>query len=400
MKKYIVIALAALVAFSACTKTNPEEKKSEKISFLVANYVPQTKANSSLDSEGFQTFNCYAWYFGAPMQYMNNVSVIKGGSEWAPEDDYYWPKTGYINFYSYAGTKAPSVTPSDDMKTVTVAYTDQVIASTDNFMVADPALHFGIAQANHDGVAIDHEQGENFNYTGNNAGKYDYTTSTQSYTGVPTLFHHMLAKVAFVIKLKTAKASDNTSWTVKVLNSDGTETTPAYKSNIEALKKGTLTLESVDVATTASVSSWTVKNATNAAIGWVPGNASEVMPFETVELTLPADGTTKETAIDTLLPIRTVMPQAITSVAFNFVYEVTAKHGDTEFMKEVIKVDKNQLSEIEKTITAWNMNQITLYTITIDPVGQRVTFDPAVVEWDSQTANINIPLPTTTTTGD
>ncbi len=397
MKKYIVIALAALVAFTACTKVNPEEKKSEKISFNVANYVPQTKANSSLESEGtgdtYKSFNCYAWQFTATgvaantTPYMSNVAVKKGANEWAPAEDYYWPKTGYINFYSYAGTKAPTVTPSEDMKTITVQYAPEAIASTDNFLLADPALHFGVANYDADMVKINDEQGA-FDYS---TGNYTYTAidpadtdANPLYKGVPTLFHHMLAKVAFVIKLKTTTASNNTSWTVKVLNS----ATDNQKSNIEALKTGTLTLESADAAAataTASIGSWTVKNATNAAIGWVPGTSAEVMPFETVSLTLPADGTTVETAAQTLLPVRTVMPQATSSVAFNLAYEVSAAHGSTVFMKEVLKVSE-QLSAVASTPTAWNMNQITLYTITIDPVGKKITFDPAVVEWTSQAA--------------
>ena len=169
---------------------------------------------------------------------------------------------------------------------------------------------------------------------------------------------------------------------MKVLNS----ATDNQKSNIEALKTGTLTLESADAAAataSASIGSWTVKNATNAAIGWVPGTSAEVMPFETVSLTLPKEAT--ETAAQTLFPVRTVMPQATSSVAFNLAYEVSAAHGSTVFMKEVIKVSE-QLSAIASTPAAWNMNQITLYTITIDPVGKKITFDPAVVEWTSQAA--------------
>ena len=400
MKKYIIIALAALVAFSACTKTNPEEKKSEKISFTVANYMPQTKANSSLESEGYNSFTCNAWFFpetGANMQYMEDVAVSKKTSgnttEWAPANDYYWPKTGYINFYSYAGSKNPSVTPSTNLKTVTVKYENVTIAEDDNFMVADPALHFGLANANANLVNIDHEQGD-FDYT---TGKYTYTNSTQAYTGVPTLFHHMLAKVAFVVKIKTqSAASANTIWTVKILNDD----TNNYKSNIEALSMGSLTLTNTDEATAATVGSWNLPSETD-KIGWVPsassveGAKSEVMPFEDVTLTLPKNQTESTTA--TLLPIRTVMPQATTSVGFNLAYEVSATHDgeNAPFLTEVIKVAKQQLSVVASTVTAWNMNQITLYTITIDPVGAKITFDPAVVEWDSQAATISLPIATT-----
>lgn len=394
MKKFfIAIAALALVASAACTKVNPEEKKTEKISFQVANYVPQTKANSSLDSEGYNSFYCYAWYFGAPMQYMNNVEVKKGTNEWAPAQDYYWPKTGYINFYSYAGSQAPSVTPSTDMKTVTVAYADKTIASTDNFMVADPALHFGVANFDADLVTINDEQG-NFNYT---TGKYDYTTSTQSYKGVPTLFHHMLAKVAFLVKLETAEAnkSANTTWTVTVLN------TSDNPSTLKPVNMGSLTLKNTDAAADAGMGTWSVYNGTTEVtdaaakkIGWVAGTSTETISFATKTLTIQPNANVSAETDNKLLEVRTVMPQATSGVAFDFAYQVSAQHtGDSApFMTEIIKVSNKTLAQVtNSTPAAWNMNQITLYTITIDPVGKRVTFDPAVVEWDSTTGAITLP---------
>ena len=377
MKKFfIAIAALALVASAACTKVNPEEKKAEKISFQVANYVPQTKANSSLDSEGYTKFNCYAWFFGAPMQYMNNVEVVKGTDAWAPAEDYYWPKTGYINFYSYAGSQAPSVTASADMKTVTVAY-DATIGANDNFMVADPALHYGIAQADADEVTIDNEQGA-FDYT---TGNHAYTASSQSYTGVPTLFHHMLAKVAFVVKLKTADAnkSANTTWEVVTLN------TTDNPSNIAPFNKGTLTLTNTDAATAATIGAWTTT-------GWAAGTDKETISFASKTLTIQPNATESAETDNKLLEVRTVMPQLTNGIDFNFAYQINAKHGATTFMSEVITISGKKLAEVASTVTEWNMNEIILYTITIDPVGKKVTFDPAVVQWTAEAGSINLPL--------
>ncbi len=404
MKKYIVIALAALVAFTACTKVNPEEKKSEKISFNVANYVPQTKAdtdprNVSLDSEGYFKFTCNAWYFPAiatetPMQYMNNVIVNytaatqSAPAVWAPAEDYYWPKTGYINFYSYAGTKDPnSVTAANDnKKAVTITYSGITIADNDNILVADPALHFGLADADSDLVKINDEyKKENnnaiFDYT---TGQYTYNALTQEpgFTGVPTLFHHMLAKVAFVVKLKTtATASTSTTWEVEVLTNG---------SNIAPFNKGTLTLTNTENASQATIGAWTTT-------GWQKTTDKETITFANKTLTIQPNATESAETDNILLPVRTVMPQATEGVAFNFSYKVTAKHGNTAFMSEVLTVPTTNLKALASTVENWAMNQITLYTITIDPVGKKVTFDPAVVEWDSQAGTISLPVATTTT---
>ena len=82
MKKYIVIALAALVAFAACTKVNPEEKKAEKISFQVATYMTKAQGNNFLAE--CPNFFTNAWYnpvSGAAQYYMQNVEILPDDNE-------------------------------------------------------------------------------------------------------------------------------------------------------------------------------------------------------------------------------------------------------------------------------------------------------------------------------
>ena len=381
MKKYLIIGIAALAALASCTKVGIDESQipDKKISFEVASYVPQTRANSSLDSEGYNSFTTNAWFFaaagkGTDMQYMNGVTVSKGTDSWAPADDYYWPKSGYINFYSYAGTRTPAVSASADFKTVTMAYTNQEIAATDNILVAKPALHY---TANTNEVSYDKALGE-FNYeTG-----YAYDSATDGgYSGVPTIFQHMLAKVAFIVKLKTtdAKKSANTTWTVEVLN-DGTN-----NSNIIPVKKGTLSLSNTEAATAAAIGEWTNTNTAEPAIGWVAGSDTETIAFAGKTLTIQPNATESAETDNKLVEVRTVMPQLTSGVDFNLSYKVTASHGATNFMEEIINVTSSNLAAAVSSITKWEMNKVYIYTITIDPVTQKVTFDPAVVEWEAAT---------------
>ena len=130
MKKYFIIAAAAVVAMAACSKVDAvDNAPAKKISFEVASYVPQTKANGSLANSEDQIFDfhTYAYQFpalGTPVVFMSEIiyawksatdhsNTNKAAAtadnivEWAPVDDYFWPKTGTINFYSYAGTLTP-----------------------------------------------------------------------------------------------------------------------------------------------------------------------------------------------------------------------------------------------------------------------------------------------------
>ncbi len=381
MKKYFVFLGIAAMTLAACTKTETIEAPAKKITFEVANYVPQTR-NSSLESEGYEAFNTCAWFFpnatDAPQTYMDKVEIVKG-TAWAPAEDYFWPKNGWINFYSYVGTKAPVIAQdANNPKKVTATYENAVIVAGDNYMIADPALHF---TQNVNTITYDKKLGA-FDYA---TGNYTYQTETDgAFKGVPTLFRHQLAKVAFVVKLKTTteKVSASTTWTVKILGSGD------YLSNIKPVNKGTLTLENTDAATTATQGSWTTT-------GWVASTAAadvETINFGTKTLTIQPNATESAEDDDKLVEVRAVMPQVTSGVKFNFSYEVSAKNSKGTYMTYKNTIDETTLAAAVPSITQWEMNKIYVYNIIIDPATERVTFDPAVVEWVAGgTGTINYP---------
>ena len=91
------------------------------------------------------------------------------------------------------------------------------------------------------------------------------------------------------------------------------------------------------------------------------------------------------------------MPQLAGNVKFVLVYEVAAYHDgeDTPFMQEIRYVgidlvddavdETKDLVDLASTITSWEANKKYLYHIVIDPVTNKVTFDPAVVGWETPT---------------
>lgn len=404
MKKYFILAAAALVASAACTKTGLDIDNnagpSYKVGFEVANYAAQTKANVALTNadDALYQFHTYAYQFpkvGDPVDFMNTdifawdnatpaAKVTTGTSiySWAPEDDYFWPKTGWINFYSYAGTQDPAESVSADKKTVTLSYTDATIASTDNIMVADAALRFN---ANQSTYAVDGTEG-----------------SGHVTTGVPTLFRHMLAKLYIDVKIQipAAKQSANTSWKVQVLDGydiDGNSTiSDAEKSLIIPVNQGTLTLENADAlaadaALNTTTQQWTrTQTGADVVSGWKPGSTTEKIQLTQANiLTLPVNSL-ESASTEQLLAWRTVMPQLTDNVALQLVYKVQALHGTTVFMEEIRTVGIEVAADIHDltgSIAQWESNKKITYHIIIDPVSEKVTFDPAVEEYDAIEAN-------------
>lgn len=397
MKKYFFIAAAAVVAMAACSKTEIDENAApeKKIGFEVANYATQTKANNSLTNaeDGIYQFHTFAYQFptiGSPREFMNDdvfawqeaaqENKLTSGTSpvavWATEQDYFWPKTGYINFYSYAGTHTPAeaVNDSGDWKTVTFTYTDAVITATSNILVADAALHQGRANSGDNAYDVD-----------NNGSNADVTT------GVPTLFHHQLAKIYFDVEARTTdqKKSTNTIWKVQVLNTE-TESGNDYKSTIVPINKGSLALSNTDDVTAAGTKAWTRTNesATNIS-GWIPSSDTadkETIEFHdsdvmTINVNTTGDGTKHE-----ILALRSVMPQLTSNVKFTLVYKVQALHGTTVYLEETrtVGIDANEvLSSLANTVASWGANKKITYHIIIDPVSEKVTFDPAVEDWDA-----------------
>ena len=171
MKKFyfFLVAAIAVIASAACTKVDPVPQDIP-VSFQVANYVPQTKANEAFDI--VQTFTTYAWFqptSGDAQVFMSGETIRwqSSSNTWAPDRVYYWPKTGYVNFFSYAGTPTPDVTNG------TANYSNKTIAITDDALLASAAYKYN--------SNVNEITGIQYNGT--------------DVTGVPTLFHHVYVLV-------------------------------------------------------------------------------------------------------------------------------------------------------------------------------------------------------------
>jgi len=407
MKKYLFIAAAALVASVACSKVEDDFNPSDpnnKIAFEVANYSAQvqTKAESSITSEKIYQFHTVANQFptvGTPVQFMNDDILPWNGTtqvtadniasvniqRWSPSNDYYWPKTGWINFYSYAGTVSPTVdNTATDKKTVKFTYTDAVISANSNILVADAALHYGRTNSATGTYQVDNSEEGSAHVT----------------NGVPTLFRHQLAKIIIDVEARTndTKKSANTTWKVQVLSASTVNAD--YKSELTPINKGTLVLTSAEPAdATTNTYAWTKTNeGTTNISGWVPSTSTETIALSDSDVLEIATNTIGNGTKSIILEERSVMPQLTNKVGFKLAYKVQAYHGTELYLEEVREVginnDKN-IGQLANTVTSWEANKKITYHIIIDPVSEIVTFDPAVeayveIDADGNADDINV----------
>ena len=365
MKKLLLCATLVSVAFTSCV-TNEElvpEQQSKEISFEVASYVPQTRASGEFDTG--ETFVANAWANdGSPVQIMKNEIVSYTDSKWKTATTYYWPKEGTVDFICYyPETVEPAITYSYDGNDV-LTYANYTVGNED-VMYARKAIRF---TANQD--------------AGDNDTSLDYG-ETYGFEGVPTLFHHALAKLNFKVQNGNYDNDDVYRWEV-IVNS--ITVTGVYN-------QGKLTLKNTD-ATTPGVCEWTLP--TNSV--WTP--LPEDDPA-TPETETPSTTTLSWTGPLTLsnetatvfdektvyvLPQTLKAAQQIVTVDYDIVqYQLidTDSNPATPSVQTFVSqknytTDKN-LSD--GALAHWQMNKNITYTLSFSPIGEMILFAPAVEAW-------------------
>jgi len=363
MKKYIIIALAALAASVACSKVETVDLQKE-INFEVANNI-RTKADiGSVYSNG--AFGTYAW-FNDTDEFMVNEQVDLAGGVWKTVDHtFYWPKTGSVSFISYSpfdGTSnTAGTTPVVEKDKIT--YTG-VTAGAIDLMYADKATC-----------------SNNVNEVLDSLG----TGSDSGFTGVPTIFRHALAKLSFKVQANFTKWHDDatnsdTEWeiTLKSFKIHGFNTTGDLKLTLngdgKSWDKPVTTVAGVDYNVWTNVSGATADQ-------------------ELVASPIVLDTTAVDLAAATGYVLPQILTAGVQSVDINAHIKTTLANGkeiNEDFVKTI------NISEIS-TLKAWQMNENIVYTIKFKPTASAgpdsgdtphdddpedvvIKFDPAVGDW-------------------
>ena len=367
MKKYIIIAASALVALAACSKVETADLQKE-INFEVANSIKTKAFTGSVYNNG--AFGTYAW-FNNTDDFMVNEQVDKNGSTWTTKDHtFYWPKTGSVSFISYSPFEGTSntagTTPVVEKDKIT--YTGVTAGATD-LMYADKAT------------------------CSNNVNEVE--DGTNSFTGVPTIFRHALAKLSFKVMANFVEWEDplsgeKTKWEI-TLNSfkiSGFNTTGDLELNLngdgKSWDKPVTTVDAVDYNVWTNVSGAT---------------SDQELVATPVSLTTSAQDLASATGY--------VLPQILTagvqSVDINAHIKTTLANGkviNEDFIKTI------NISEIS-TLKAWQINENIVYTIKFKPTASAlnpgdahdddpedviIKFDPAVADWTNVDAAATIQL--------
>lgn len=363
MKQYIIPAIAALLALAACAKQDPIQDSSREIGFQVANYV-QTKADASPVKFSNKDFGTFAWHHaedGTVTAFIKNEQVGQKGSEWKTlNNTYYWPKSGSLDFISYSpfsADKAPAVTETS------IAWTKYIVAE-DDLMYADKALN------------------QTKNIT---PGTYNAVSGAN---GVPTLFHHALAKLSFKVN---ATFLDYTA-------SDNNKSKTTWEVTLKSAKlSGIYNTGDLALALNEDKATWKTD-------GW---KADASQTAKEVELVTKTGGVALTTAPQDLNDGKSifVLPQVLAAkaqtITVSFHIKTNLPNGN------VYEEDYNATLDLKdvSTLAAWGMNQNIIYTIRIkptssdpdnphtdDPEDVIITFDPAQMDWETVDANAIIQL--------
>ena len=384
MKKYIIIAAAAIAAM-ACSKVETIDTPAQKVTFEVANYVPQTKA-TSLEGEGFTTFKCNAYLHaeginlnasyetsqaGDFQDFFDNTETVKLNGDtnssgswdsgetfvWKTDQDYYWPKSthSFVNFVAWIGTTGtPTVgyawdtTESAYKATIAWPFTSTVGTATQNLLYADMAWRFH----------------NNIN-PAQNAGVSHVTE------GVPMLFHHLLSKIcvkAYAVEA-TATPANPTIGTGTGSVSDGTATWTITFEDLSigsVYTAGTINLSNVDPGTGSNVTQgWTQDAATSTTSGNLTlANGANAISHVTAN------------TADVIIDETCVLPQTIgNTVVLSGKVNIHTAYGNGAANDEKLPFSFNLNT---MGTAAWAQNTRYTYIIKVNPAQKKVYFDPAV----------------------
>ena len=367
MKNLYYIAIAALLAASAgCSKVEVADAPDKAVTFTVASYSPQTRADddgyvSVLDQDNVSSFKSRAFLHAAGFTGWSNYfpeagETISANStpdptEWLPSHEYYWPKSpdSYIDFISWHGGEPVIGYSTTTPYTATFEWTnDKEVAPTDNLMWADMACRY---------------------HANDNTPVYGKDGVTE---GVPTLFHHALAQVRFMGKVSQKSKTENertVEWTVKITN-----VSVANVSN-----KGTFSLSNEDPETDKTAKPWKIEK------DWQNLSGAVTLPVK-----VPTGGFSLSTESTELIGWSNVIPQSTNAVTLSVTYTVETKYA-SKIVEETVTTPAIPLQNFTESIPNWERNKRYTYTLIIEPDTGVIKIIPVEINWvDGATKEITV----------
>ncbi len=382
MKKLFLIVSALCMTLVGCVEHLEDYSvtSQKKITFQTAKYLTTRATGDQINGAKFtyDHFVTHAWSDAVTDEnriFMNHQKVMlnETANAWMPTQDYYWPNYSTVDFISYYPENTDKQYPAVEREKLTYTGYDvsdgkaDINVETNDLMYANKAVGYS---GNDDRVNDD------------NGG-----TNDSGYSGVPTLFNHALAQLEIRVLVLQPEGETSNSWEA-VIN---------HAKLAGYYTKGDLVLTLNDPATTHGIVGWTP--AGEEKVGWTLSNDATAKESVIVseddtdsdDITVSSTGTGNgyvdgKTGCKSLFKAF-VLPQTLTEQHF-FDLKFTLKtYRDGSLVMEEADTDIRHIQLKTEAIPYWGMNQRIVYTIIINPAKNKITFDPAVVDWEDVSGN-------------
>jgi hypothetical protein len=352
MKKVVLFMTSAMLLFAGCAK---EELTSEpqEIGFRAYNFkqtkapiegavygtnAPNFKVFATLDREGnyLTNYESSEKYFETEVAY-DATDTYKIWRPWSRTDSkfikYYWPMSGSLTFVAVSPATAESAFANQAATlTVTDFSSSTTVAEQADLMYSKITSALDLKSANTE--------------------KYNGSLRT----GVPVVFNHALAQVAFMAENKEASANTIQINKIQITN---------------VANKGTLTV---------------VKDVASSDNGLVDGWKTTTDDATFVSLSENEVKTIGERAEKLGSPLMLIPQTLAEDIKLEVTYSMTQING-----VDVPKTTK-RVSKMLSEIVGDKLNANKKYTITLSIGADEILFSPSIVPW-SETTNVeNYPI--------
>ena len=347
MKKYFILAAAAILTIAACSKNEVDNEAYEQTRVINFSTVAGLNTKAPLSGTVYKTTDpafgmfCYALVDGKNWTsdsadgqvYMDNETISYNSTDliWETATAYYWPLSGSLTFIGYS-PKAAAGTVAYNKSTKALTVTDFKVNSA---AASQQDLMWATTQKD----------------LTDNQSTYTSESATSTKTGVNVIFHHALSQVKFFVK----KAAGLDDYTITV-----------NSITFGAYNKGTLTVTD-DVPVWSAQALLTEGEAftynTTGSNVVAPNNASAFAAFGVANMPVP---------------------QTLVADTQKFTITYSLEKSGVNLGSKTVTADLRKADGV----TEWAQNTIYNYNIVIDL--NKIYFNPTIVDWTTPETNQQI----------
>ena len=373
MKKFFILAAAALVAIAACSKNEADTaayEQSRVINFnTVANKATKAPISGTVYSYNLPSFGVFASYLeknktwaankASATRYMDDVKVSFNDTKdiWAPASTYYWPLEGSLSFIAYSPKAAATAAFAEATGTLTLS------AFTVNTTVADQV------DLLYSSVNADRTMNESYYVDGGNSKNSE---TAEGDKGVNIKFKHALAQVIF--KAKTADEVFDAGMSFKI---------DTLVVNAASTADNMTVVNPADADAAATITTWTNPKT----------NADFVVrsdDFPNATVAVGAANFLTKTLSDPIGDALLMIP--VTAFAGTDP-TVTVKYTLYR-LSDALPMGSKEVTihfdDIDDTVADWQAGKKYVYNLTIDL--QKIYFNPSITDWvDGGSQDVDVP---------